>query len=88
MIVSVDVPPARIVVGEKLFDTVNGVRTARTAAGAMTMPTPESRSPPDASMSRAEPNNAFQIVAGDALGFADWTRAAIAAAWGAAAEVP
>src|ERR1044072_9494648 len=52
------------------------------------MPAPESRSTPAASMSMAVEISAVRICAGVKAGFADLTSAAIAPAWGAAAEVP
>ena len=70
------------------MDTVNGESTAVTAAGAITMPTPESRSTPGASMSSAEPSSAVVTCALVAVGLADLTSAAMAAAVGADAEVP
>src|ERR1700730_16961699 len=59
-----------------------------TAGGAMTRPKPESRSIPIARMSSAVEVMASLICAGVRDGFADLIRAAIPAAWGAAAEVP
>src|SRR5215475_14720202 len=52
------------------------------------MPAPESRSTPGASMSIALTVNAMRICAGVKDGFADLSKPAIAAACGAAAEVP
>jgi hypothetical protein len=61
---------------------------AWTAANASSRPAPESRSIPDASMSRAVDLNTVRICAGPSNGLADFTKAAIAAACGAAADVP
>src|SRR3989442_1128560 len=58
------------------------------ACDAMMMPAPESRSTPAASMSIAPFTSAVWIWAGVNDGFADFTRAAMAAACGAAADVP
>ncbi len=55
---------------------------------AMTIPAPESRSKPAASMSRADALSAARIWAGVGVGLNERSRAAMAAAWGAAAEVP
>ena len=57
-------------------------------AGTMTMPTPESRSQPAASMSSADAFMAATIWALVQPGLAPLIRAAMAAAVGAAAEVP
>jgi hypothetical protein len=61
---------------------------ASSAAGAMTMPAPLSRSTPAASMSMAEARRPLRSWAGVNVGTADFINAAIAAACGAAAEVP
>jgi hypothetical protein len=87
-IVNTELLPGEINAGTKLLDTVSGDSTARSAPGAMTIPTPESRSNPGASMSKAELSNAFVTSWRVAVGFAALTKAAIAAAVGAAAEVP
>src|SRR6185295_12337440 len=54
----------------------------------MTMPAPVVRSTPAVSMSIAEPVSLVLICAGVRVGKADFNRPAIAAACGAAAEVP
>src|SRR5947199_5275706 len=54
----------------------------------MTMPAPESRSTPGRSMSIALVSSAARICAAVNAGFADLISAAIAAACGAAADVP
>src|SRR5215475_10118164 len=58
------------------------------AAKALRMPAPESRSTPGPSMSIAVLVSAVRICAGVRDGLADLTNPAIAAACGAAAEVP
>ena len=58
------------------------------AAGAITIPNPESRSTPGARISSAVEVKASKICAPVAEGLADFNNAAIAAAWGAAADVP
>src|SRR5690242_12284902 len=60
--------------------TVRGCSTARTAAGAMTMPLPAVTSRPGASMSSAPFASAFAISVRVAVGLADLTRAAMDAA--------
>src|ERR1035437_4764761 len=67
---------------------VGAVGSVTGGAGAMTMPTPESRSMPAASMLSAELSSAVVIWALLKAGFADLINAAMAAAVGAAAEVP
>jgi hypothetical protein len=60
----------------------------RMAASAMMMPAPVSTSTPAAMTSMAVAFNRAMTCALVRLGFADFSSAAIAAAWGAAAEVP
>src|ERR1700687_6104520 len=88
VMVSTDVAPTAMGLGTKLSATVSVLSRARTPAGAMTMPTPESRSIPTASMSSAEFSNAVLTCALVAVSLADLIKPAMAAAWGAAAEVP
>src|SRR5512135_605857 len=87
-IVSTEVASAAIDGGTKLFETVSGDRMFLTAASAITMPTPESRSFPAASMSSADARIAVVICALVADAFADLMSAAIEAAVDAAADVP
>jgi hypothetical protein len=65
-----------------------GSATLSRAANASSKPKPESRSTPAASMSRAVEVNAVRSCAVVRPGTADFNSAAMAAAWGAAAEVP
>ena len=67
---------------------VTGVVSDCTAPRAITIPKPESRSTPGAMMSRAEALRAVWICEAFSDGRADFTSAAIAAACGAAADVP
>ena len=83
-----ELPPGAIRGGLKVLVIETGFSIARTDASAITMPTPESWSTPAASMSSADANNAAFTCAAVALGFADHASAAIAAACGAAADVP
>src|SRR6266496_1107956 len=67
--------------------TVQGLMTFM-APKAITIPAPESRSTPAASMSRADEVSAVRIWAGVGVGLNERSRAAMAAACGAAADVP
>ena len=81
----------RVVVGVPGVGVLVGVmdRTAAwTAANASRMPKPLSRSTPNASMSIAVEVRIVLICVEVRLGFSDLTRAAMAPACGAAAEVP
>ena len=67
---------------------VDVAATACTAANALRIPEPESRSTPAASISSVVEVKTVRICAVVSEGLADFTRAAIAPACGAAAEVP
>src|SRR5258705_11955780 len=86
--VSTDVPPAEIDEGAKALVMMSGTNTPRTAAGTITMPTPELRSTPPCSMSRAEARSAVFTCAGVAAGLADLINAGMAGAGGPAAGGP
>ena len=81
-------PPLATLLGMKLLLTASGESTDLTARLAITMPAPESRSPPAASISSADPRSAVLIWVLVNPVFADLMSPAMAAACGAAAEVP
>lgn len=78
--VSVNVPGSKLAEAEVVNDCV--------ASSAMMMPAPASRSAPAVSISMAVLVNAVLTCAAVSDGLADSTNAAMALAWGAAAEVP
>src|ERR1700722_18699288 len=65
-----------------------GAMTQATAVLAVTMPAPESRSNPGDWISTALLKSAALVWLAVGDGITDMTRAAMAAAWGAAADVP
>jgi hypothetical protein len=74
-------PPTGVVVAAPIARTGDGAAlTSCSAANASTIPAPESRSTPAASMSRAVLVSARRILFGANLGLADLTNAAMAAA--------
>jgi hypothetical protein len=85
-----ELPPTSVTVAvpRETFAAPDTAPMDAMAASAMTMPTPESRSVPSPSISIAVLVRAVRICACVSDGFADFSRAAMAAACGAAADVP